>query len=376
MGVRVACAVSGGVDSAVTALLLKRKGFNVCGVHMVNWDYLEEIGRSCPAKRDEIDARKTCERLGIPFHVVNFCQEYWTEVFMYMIENYRLGRTVVSDVLCNQAIKFGHLYRYVSAALNCDFLATGHFARSSCGPFLENLSGSEKVHLLCAVDPIKDQTYFLSTLSQKQLKKTMFPLGGFMKPTVRKIAVEEGLKEVADKAESMGVCFIGKRKSFDHFIDEYLPPSRGPIRHIDTGATLSEHSGIHHFTIGKRVRIRAELFQSAVGIFVSSLDPVTQTVWVCEGSSHPSLFAREFVVSEPHWIADSPLSGSDFACVGFQCQRNHPAYKCVISRYSEEHLLVKPSNPVRAAAPGQVCAFYDGDECLGSGEIQRVLSTL
>lgn len=373
---RVACALSGGVDSAVAALLLKRNGFDVVGVYMVNWDQVEEGVNDCPRTKDEADARKVCVRLGIEFHVVDFTREYWNDVFMNMLENYRRGLTVVSDVMCNRIVKFDHLHRYAFQKLCVDAVATGHFARTNLGDFLERRSMTNVARLLMSADPLKDQTYFLSTLTQKQLRRSMFPVGSMTKPQVRQLAAGANLTEVLNKPESMGICFIGKRKSFDSFLDQYIEPVSGLIRNVDTGRVIGEHSGIHHFTLGKRIRLPPEVIQSPLGFFVASTDFASQTVWACEGSLHPLLFATEFVVSEPEWIAESPLMKSESVLVDFRCQRTHPAFECVLSRLENGFLKVVPKNPIRAAAPGQTCVFYLSDECLGSGRIENVITTL
>ncbi|VDM95011.1 unnamed protein product [Thelazia callipaeda] len=372
---RVVCAISGGVDSAVSAYLLKKRGLDVVGVHMVNWDRVEEDSSYCPQSADEIDAKKVCNHLQIPFYVTNFVNKYWNEIFTYLVENYRKGRTVVSDVLCNKAIKFDQFHKYAFNELQADAVASGHFARTSFGDFLEKRTETGTVRLLTAVDPIKDQTFFLSSLTQYQLKRSMFPIGSFTKKQIRQIANSIGLTEIAQKPESMGICFIGRRK-FDSFIDQYIEPVIGLAKNIDTGKILFEHSGIHHYTIGKRIRKVPNVCQSAVGLFVAGLDDKTQTLWVCQGSHHPALFAREFIVDEPIWISDCPMNNTDIVKIQFRCQRTHPPLVCKLVRIGESLLKVKPQNPIRAAAPGQVCVFYDGKKCLGGGEIQRVVKTL
>ncbi|KAK0421038.1 hypothetical protein QR680_015036 [Steinernema hermaphroditum] len=278
---RVVCAMSGGVDSAVSAWLLQKKGFDVTGVYMVNWDHVEEGVSQCPRTKDQADAQMVCDRLGIRLHVVNFVKEYWNDVFMPLVSNYKLGRTVVSDIACNTLIKFDLLHKFAFEELGADAVATGHFARTTQGDYLENIDDGSVVQLLKPVDPLKDQTYFLSNLSGKQLRRSMFPVGSLLKSQVRKIADSESvLSDVARKPESMGICFIGKRKNFESFMDQYIEPSRGPIVDRETGGVIGEHSGIHHFTIGKRVKIAPEQFQSADGLFVCSIDAGTNTVFV------------------------------------------------------------------------------------------------
>ncbi|KAK0397998.1 hypothetical protein QR680_002379 [Steinernema hermaphroditum] len=273
--------MSGGVDSSVSAWLLKKKGFHVTGVYMVNWDHVEEGVSQCPRTKDQADAQVVCDRLGIRLHVVNFVKEYWNDVFMPFVSNYKLGRTVVSDIACNTIIKFDLLHKFAFEELGADAIATGHFARTTQGDYLENIDDASTVQLLKPTDPLKDQTYFLSNLSGKQLRRSMFPVGSLLKSEVRKIADSESLlSEVAHKPESMGICFIGKRKNFESFLDQYIEPVRGPIVDKETGVTIGEHSGIHHFTIGKRVKIAPEQYQSADGLFVCSLDAETNSVFV------------------------------------------------------------------------------------------------
>uniref|UniRef100_A0A1I8AG05 tRNA-5-taurinomethyluridine 2-sulfurtransferase n=1 Tax=Steinernema glaseri TaxID=37863 RepID=A0A1I8AG05_9BILA len=222
------------------------------------------------------------------------------------------------------------------------------------------------------MDPLKDQTYFLANLSAKQLRRSMFPVGSLLKSQVRALANSERLGEVADKPESMGICFIGKRKNFESFLDQYIEPAPGLIVSKEDGEVLGDHSGIHHFTIGKRVKIAPERFQSADGLFVCSLDAATNTVFVCRGSSNPLLFARTFEIEKVKWISGNEPHGQ----INFRCQRTHPTLQCEVQPLTSDRMLVKPRNPVRAAAPGQNCVFYDGLTCLGNGEITRVVSTL
>ncbi|RCN53419.1 tRNA (5-methylaminomethyl-2-thiouridylate)-methyltransferase [Ancylostoma caninum] len=368
---RVAVGMSGGVDSAVAAWLLKKKRFDVLGVYMINWDHVEEGISTCPRTKDEADARRVCEKLDIPFNTVNFVKEYWNEVFVKMLNNYRIGRTVVPDIACNSHIKFEHLHQYAIENLAADFIATGHYASTSNGDFQEKRKQGSGIRLLCGVDPLKDQTYFLCTLRQEQLGRAMFPVGSLTKTKVRQIAQEQGFDDIAEKAESMGICFVGKRKNFEGFIDQYIEPRQGEIITLD-GRHLGQHEGVHHFTLGKRIPIQG----CHVGYFVARIDAASNTVHACEGSYHPCLYTTDFCVLEPHWIERNPLLGVNEAELECRIQRTHPPVACRVKRIDAKHLSVQPRLPFRAVADGQMCVFYDGNECLGGGEVQHIISTL
>uniref|UniRef100_A0A183CBE8 tRNA-5-taurinomethyluridine 2-sulfurtransferase n=1 Tax=Globodera pallida TaxID=36090 RepID=A0A183CBE8_GLOPA len=251
---RVVCAVSGGVDSALSAFLLKRRGFDVVGVHMTNWDPQDESGdsSSCPQTEDLADSEKLCDYLGIKLHVVNFVKQYWNEVFV-AFENF-----------------------------GADALATGHFAKTSQGDFLENnLPIGQK-------DALKDQTYFLSSLSHCQLDRVMFP--------------------------STGICFIGRKRKFGEFLCKYIDSDSGPLIDIDTGMTISgiRHKGIHNFTIGKRLRMEncigclEKLSPHGDALYVAGIDQSSRSVYLCAGNIHPKLFSKRVLVSSPVWISGEP----------------------------------------------------------------------
>ncbi|KAE9551772.1 hypothetical protein FO519_005009 [Halicephalobus sp. NKZ332] len=364
-GKRVICAISGGIDSAVSAFLLKKRGFDVTGLFMVNWDHTEEGNSDCPRTKDFADAQRVCRLLNIELHSANFVKEYWSDVFIPLIDNYKKGRAVVPDVSCNSLIKFGLFYQHAFEKLGAEAVATGHYARNSFGDYLEKISCSP-AKLLRAKDPVKDQTYFLAGIPEPSLRNTMFPVGSLLKSEVQKIAADIGLGFLLEKKESMGICFVGKRKSFPEFLNEYIEPTPGPIVLVQSGRVIGEHSGIHNYTLGKRVAVPIGNYQSHDGLFVSKLDYENRTLYVCEGSFHPSLFARSFEIEEPNWITE-PV-GTEMS---FVLQRNQPLLQ---AQYKDR--LVTPRRPVRSAATGQMCVFYQGDVCLGGGEIRSIRSTL
>ncbi|NXY83273.1 MTU1 thiouridylase, partial [Alcedo cyanopectus] len=254
-GRRVVCAVSGGVDSAVAALLLRRRGYQVTGVFMKNWDPLDEQG-ACSIDRDCEDAYRVCQKLDIPFHQVSYVKEYWNEVFSDLLKEYELGRTPNPDIVCNKHIKFHYFLHYAMDSLGADAIATGHYARSSledqevfaqqppAGPrslFRNRFEVRDSVKLLQGADLVKDQTFFLSQISQEALRKTIFPLGDLTKSFVKKIAAEHGLHHVLKKKEAcMGVCFIGER-NFENFLLEYLEPQPGNFVSIEDNTVMGRH---------------------------------------------------------------------------------------------------------------------------------------
>ncbi|CAO4373967.1 unnamed protein product [Caenorhabditis nigoni] len=373
---RVVIGISGGVDSAVSAFLLKQKGFDVVGLHMINWDSQEEGASNCPRSKDEADARNVCDRLNIPFHTVNFVKEYWNDVFLKFLENYKIGRTTVPDIDCNYSIKFDAFHKVAQDKFDADFIATGHYATTSFGDFQQNRKHSEAIRLFSGRDPLKDQTFFLCTVTQEQLKRAMFPLGSLQKSEVKRIAEQQGFDRVVKKPESMGICFIGKKKRFSDFLDEYIEPKPGRIV-LKDGQQIGKHHGIHQFTIGKRIHGKYLDERSHFGFFVSDIRSDTGDVVACDGSHHPDLYATRFLINRPNWISSSdPLEEISSSKILCRIQRTHPPVPCKVEK-SKHYLSVEPKIPLRATAPGQMCVFYtDEHECLGGGEILKIEKTL
>ncbi|XP_059470893.1 mitochondrial tRNA-specific 2-thiouridylase 1 [Neocloeon triangulifer] len=365
---RVVLGMSGGVDSAVSALLLKQKGFEVHGVFMKNWDGLEESG-FCSGAKDAEDAEWVCKKLQIPFSHVNFVKDYWNSVFTDLLKDYSEGFTPNPDILCNRFVKFDLFRKHALENLGAQAFATGHYANTSHGNFLQNYSQNDDVRLLLPRDLVKDQTIFLSQVHRDHLRKVMFPLTHLWKSEVKRIAEESGLARIAKKDESMGMCFIGKR-NFQNFIDEYLNPKCGQFVDITTFQPVGEHSGIHHYTIGQKCKLTGLPNR----YFVVSKDVESQQILVAPGTNHPSLYSDLFFTSEPHWISpdcEELLKDGPLKCK-FRYQNRHNLMECSVMRTLNNTLVVRTRTFLRALTPGQFAAFYKDGECLGSARIRSV----
>lgn len=366
IGRRVVCGISGGVDSSVSAYLLKSKGYDVVGAFMRNWDSKDEFG-FCSADKDAEDAEKTCRFLDIPFVEVNFVKEYWNNVFEHLVKDYRTGLTPNPDILCNAHIKFNLFFKYAKERLDADIVATGHYARTSFDENWHLVDDQRGVKLLTSEDTHKDQTFFLCNIQQAALRRTLFPVGHLLKSHVRRIATENGLDHVAQRRDSTGICFIGKRP-FQDFIDQYIQRSPGNFVDIDTGQVVGEHHGIHMWTIGQRCRLGGQ----RKPYFIVDKDPDTQAISVASGTDHPALFSTKFTTSLPHWIHSEPLDlfeGRPFHC-RFRFQHTKPLTNAVLVTSDDGRgLQVTLEEPLRAITPGQFAVFYSGPECLGCARI-------
>ncbi|MBS0430860.1 MAG: tRNA 2-thiouridine(34) synthase MnmA [Proteobacteria bacterium] len=356
---RVVTGLSGGVDSAVAALLLQRAGHDVSGMFMQNWEGdPSDAVAGCRADEDRKDALAICATLGIAFHARNFAREYREHVFAHFLDEYRAGRTPNPDVLCNREIKFG-TFLDAARALGADKIATGHYARVA--------HGNGRFRLLRALDGDKDQTYFLHALDQQQLGAALFPLGEWRKPQVRALAREAGFA-VHDKKDSTGICFIGER-DFREFLSHYLPAQPGPLR-TPEGETLGEHQGAMFYTPGQRagLAIGGRAGAGREPWYVVGKNAATNTVYAAQGAESPWLMSHRLRADNVHWIAgDTPRL--PFSCRAMTRYRQ-PVQDCEIREDADGAIEVRFALAQRAVAAGQSVVFYEKDECLGGGVIR------
>ncbi len=356
---RIAVGLSGGVDSAVAALLLKRAGHQVTAVFMKNWDD-DDDDAYCPAEQDLQDARAICERLDIELQTVSFSAEYWNRVFRHFLDEYQAGRTPNPDILCNQEIKFRAFLDY-ALAHGADAIATGHYAR---------VDKDGAVRLLRAADRKKDQTYFLHTLNQPQLERSLFPIGHLEKTAVRELAARAGFQNHGKK-DSTGICFIGERR-FREFLERYLPRRPGEIRTLND-EIIGEHQGLMFHTIGQRQGLGIGGRKASAGEpwYVADKDPRNNILRVVQGGNHPALFNRRLRAGRLHWIAGLPAA-LPLTCTA-RIRYRQPDQPCLVTRGSGSGCMVEFREPQRAVTPGQSVVFYDGEVCLGGGVIEAAL---
>jgi tRNA-specific 2-thiouridylase len=358
-GKRIVVGLSGGVDSAVAAMLLKDAGADIHALHMTNW---EDDEGYCTAAADLQDARRICERLDVPLHHVNFAREYRERVFEHFLSEYRAGRTPNPDVLCNREIKFG-VFRNYAKRLGAERIATGHYAR------IRYVDGTAQ--LWKAADRNKDQSYFLHAVSDAALAETLFPLGELSKGEVRGIARDRDLN-VYDKKDSTGICFIGERP-FREFLAQYLPARPGPIR-TPNGRTLGEHAGLMYYTIGQRQGLGIGGLQDAGDApwYVAAKDLNDNALIVVQGE-HPLLYSDELDATAASWIAQPPeaLRRAELLSCRAKVRYRQTDRDCTVGSSPYGRLTVSFDEPQRAVAPGQSVVFYEGERCLGGAVIDR-----
>ncbi len=352
----VVVGMSGGVDSSVAALMLKKQGYNVIGLFMLNWEETDGDG-ACTAESDFADVRRVCALLDIPYYSVNFAKQYADRVFKHFLDEYAAGRTPNPDVLCNREIKFGPFKDY-ALSMGADFVATGHY----CG--IEHAADG-KHHLLKAADTGKDQTYFLNQVTQPQLENVLFPLAELKKEEVRRIAEKNGLA-TAKKKDSTGICFIGER-NFRKFLSTYLPAKPGRILTLE-GEDVGEHIGLMHYTIGQRRGINLGGKQGEAGRwFVVKKDLKNNILYVSHGDESP-LYSRSCEVSGLNWIGFEPPK--EFVCTAkFRYRQGEQGVKVTLEG---DGATVIFDEKQRAVTEGQYAVFYDERRCLGGGVIEKV----
>ena len=357
---RVIIGMSGGVDSSVAAHLLIEDGYQVEGLFMDNWD---EDDAYCTSAQDYQDARRVAEYLGIPLHKANFAKEYKDRVFAYFLEEHKAGRTPNPDVLCNREVKFKAFLDY-AVRLGADKIATGHYAQviEKDGPN-GNLYEMHK-----GVDHNKDQTYFLQAIGQKELSRTLFPIGHIPKPEVRQIAEDAGLHNF-DRKDSTGICFIGER-DFVEFLEKYLPAQPGEIQTLD-GKVIGQHRGLMYHTIGQRKGLGIgglKEFESEEPWFVCGKDLENNVLFAVQGTNHPALFSSELNAIDIHWVNGKAPSNT-FRCTSKNRYRQTDQACHVTVNADGISATVVYDEPQRAATPGQWVVFYNGANCLGGGVI-------
>ncbi|HET7061288.1 MAG TPA: tRNA 2-thiouridine(34) synthase MnmA [Nitrosospira sp.] len=355
---RVVVGMSGGVDSAVAALLLKQQGYDVLGLFMKNWED-DDTDEYCSSRQDLIDAASVADIIGISLEAVNFSAEYKDRVFSHFLAEYKAGRTPNPDVLCNAEIKFKAFLEH-AVELGAENIATGHYAQ------VRNTRGT--LQLLKAEDGTKDQSYFLYRLNQAQLSKTLFPIGHLYKREVRRIAKEHGLPNFSKK-DSTGICFIGERP-FREFLGRYLTDQPGEIRTSDN-TVMGQHKGLMYYTIGQRQGLGIGGTRDGDGEpwFVSSKDLAANVLTVVQGHQHPDLFRSSLVATDLTWI-----SGREPRCnwvYAAKIRYRQPDAPCALVRIDPDECEIEFAEPQWAIAPGQSVVVYESKVCLGGGVIKE-----
>lgn len=355
---RVIVGMSGGVDSSVSALLLKQQGYQVEGLFMKNWD--EDDGTEyCTAIADLNDAQAVCDKIGIKLHKANFAAEYWDRVFEHFLVEYRAGRTPNPDILCNKEVKFKAFLDY-ALTLGADFIATGHY--------VSRAEQDGHAYLLKGLDNNKDQSYFLHAVDESKIARTLFPVGDLEKPEVRALAEQHDLI-THDKKDSTGICFIGERK-FSDFLKQYIPAQPGNIE-TDIGDIIGKHQGLMYHTIGQRqgLGIGGLKNYDESPWYVAQKDLERNVLVVVQGAQHPLLFASELETTQVDWI-NQEAENFPYRCKA-KVRYRQADQDCVIEKLGEQHYRVVFDQPQRAVTPGQSVVFYQENRCLGGGVIEQ-----
>jgi tRNA-specific 2-thiouridylase len=389
---RVVVGLSGGVDSSVAAYLLKEQGYDVIGMFMKNWhDDSVTISNECPWLDDSNDAMIVAQHLGIPFQAIDLSKEYKERIVDYMFAEYKAGRTPNPDVLCNREIKFD-IFLKAAVKLGADFVATGHYVRKG----EVEVAGKKAFQLLAGKDPNKDQSYFLCQLTQEQLSKALFPVGELLKPEVRAIAKKAGLA-TAEKKDSQGLCFIGK-VHLPEFLQQRLEIKKGKVLEIPAtspvfqngwaaddlehlsapypldpslGHVVGDHNGAHYYTIGQRRGLNIGGFEKP--LFVIGTDTDKNVIYTGMGEDHPGLYRKGLFISlaDEHWVReDLKMKPGESKKFMARIRYRQTLEPCTLHQ-KENGLFIIFDNTQRGVTPGQFAAWYEGDELIGSGVIEK-----
>ena len=358
---KVICGMSGGVDSSVSAFILQQQGYQVEGLFMKNWEEDDDTDY-CTAAADLADAQAVCDKLGVKLHKINFAAEYWDNVFEHFLSEYKAGRTPNPDILCNKEIKFKAFLEYAAEDLGANYIATGHYVRRR--------GADDNAQLLRGLDANKDQSYFLYTLSSKQVGQSLFPVGDIEKPIVRAIAEDLGLI-TAKKKDSTGICFIGERK-FKDFLARYLPAQPGNIRTVE-GDIIGRHDGLMYHTLGQRKGLGIGGVKGAgeEAWYVVEKDLVNNELIVAQGHDHSALLSTGLIAQQLHWVDRQPIR-EPLRCT-VKTRYRQTDVPCIIEPIDDESIKVIFDEPQIAVTPGQSAVFYLGEVCLGGGIIEQQL---
>ncbi|NQY63201.1 MAG: tRNA 2-thiouridine(34) synthase MnmA [Alteromonadaceae bacterium] len=373
--------MSGGVDSSVSAYLLQQQGYHIEGLFMKNWEE-DDTDEYCAASDDLKDAQAICNKLGIKLHTINFATEYWDNVFEYFLAEYKAGRTPNPDIMCNKEIKFKAFLEFACEDLGADYIATGHYVQrelrvssteksssdGSSGNLLDK--ASPRWHMTRGLDNNKDQSYFLYTLNEQQLARTLFPVGHIEKPEVRAIAEKAGLI-THNKKDSTGICFIGERK-FKDFLGKYLPAQPGIIESAE-GEAIGHHDGLMYHTLGQRKGLRIGGLSNAgeEPWYVVEKDLLRNVLIVGQGHNHPRLFSKGLIANQLHWVDRNDLSEAITCTVKTRYRQEDVV--CTVTPLTDGEYKIMFDEQQSSVTPGQSVVFYQDDVCLGGGIINTLI---